>query len=194
MKVFSFFLKEYIFLNSSCLVFLSNYQRRLNNRWIVYIETTSHKTSTLYFPTKKGNQNLFNNSYFTTFSQPLKFIRPFMCISVNILFSNKYNTSNINITLTINNHTTYLVTYVASSMDDVLYLLLYIITKTFPSTKYFTSLQSLHVGISMSSDLSFSYSISTCSFITITFMFRYYKAICLFSKRFKHVILWLWLI
>jgi hypothetical protein len=46
----------------------------------------------------------------------------------------------------------------------------------------------------MSLNLSFSYSISTCSFITITFMFRYYKAICLFSKRLKHVILWLWLI
>jgi hypothetical protein len=42
-----------MFLNPSCLAFLSNCQGLPNNRWVACIDTTSHNTSSLYLSTEK---------------------------------------------------------------------------------------------------------------------------------------------
>ena len=50
-----------------------------------------------------------------------------MLNNVQTQFSNKFSTSNISITLTVNNHTIYLVTYMTSNMEDVFFFLLHVI-------------------------------------------------------------------
>ena len=50
-----------------------------------------------------------------------------MLNNVHTQFSNKFSTSNISITLTVNNHTIYLVTYMTSNMEDVFFFLLHVI-------------------------------------------------------------------
>ena len=47
-----FFSSIHLFLKPSCLAFLPNYQGLPNNRSVTCIGTTSHKTSSLYLPTK----------------------------------------------------------------------------------------------------------------------------------------------
>lgn len=129
----------------------------------------------------KRNQNMFSNSYFTIFIRSLK-SRPFIFNSVKNQFFNKCSTSNISTTPTINNYTTCLVTYIASSMEDVLLLFLYIIlfylnikwyfiTKVSPSTRYLTSLQPSSGGISSFLDLSLLDLIFSCSLIIIIIVF-----------------------
>jgi len=66
----------------------------------------------------------FNN---TTFIQSLKLIRSLMPYNTQTYISNKSYTSNISTTTTINDHTTYLILDLTSSMENILSLLLHII-------------------------------------------------------------------
>jgi len=93
------FSKKYLFLNPSCLAFLSNCQSLLNNKCVTYIETTSHKTSSLYLPIKSVTNT---------------------CLFTLTTLSNQSYTSNSSITTTINNPIPYLILDLTSSMENIL--------------------------------------------------------------------------
>jgi hypothetical protein len=64
--IFLFFTGVYLFLNPSWIAFLSYCHRRLNNKWLESIWTTSHKTSLECFLKKM-------KTCFVTFTSPYLF-------------------------------------------------------------------------------------------------------------------------
>jgi hypothetical protein len=106
-----------IFLNPSWITFRSNCHGHPKSRWLPYIRTTSHITSSEYF--------LIANTIDTcivTFTHHIHStiaILPRMLNTTQIQFSHKSIISYISTTTSINYHATYLVLDVASSVKYV---------------------------------------------------------------------------
>lgn len=88
---FSSFTNEYLFLNLSCIAFLSNYHGLPKSKCLICIGTKSHKILLLYLLIKKGDQNLFVYPYFPTLIQQPKLIRSIKFFSIQIQLINKYS-------------------------------------------------------------------------------------------------------
>ena len=100
-------------LTPSWLVFLSYYHGLPNKMWLICICTTSHRTSSIYFPI------LFNHC---NISLVCLTIYKFSLLTRVVLAS-----SHVSITSTVNNHTIHLVSYITSHMKDVFPLMITII-------------------------------------------------------------------